>query len=211
MKIKSFCFNPFGVNTYILFDNTRECVIIDAACHENHEVSELTGFIETHRLLPKALLNTHGHVDHICGNNIMRERYGLPVLIHKDDAFLLEIAVQQGLLFGFYIQQPHLPTGFLDEGDIFNFGNSSLMIMHTPGHSPGSLVFYSDEDNFLISGDVLFAGSIGRTDLPGGNYGTLLRSIRSKILVLPEITKVYPGHSGSTTIGLEKKTNPFLQ
>jgi glyoxylase-like metal-dependent hydrolase (beta-lactamase superfamily II) len=131
--------------------------------------------------------------------------------MHESDRYLIDAAVQYGNIFGFNINQPPAPTGFLRHGESFKFGISSLEIIHSPGHSPGSIVFYSKEDNFLIAGDVIFSGSIGRTDLPKGNYNTLMNSIKTKIMVLPADTIVYPGHGNSTTIGKEKKTNPFLQ
>ena len=211
MYIKIFVFNPFKVNTYLLYDDTRECIIIDAACYEKDEVSALLNFITEKELKPKALLSTHGHVDHICGNIFFKDQFSLPLLMHKDDNYLINAAVQYGKIFGFIIDQPPSPTGFIEQGDTYRFGNSSLEILHAPGHSPGSVMFYSGEDKFLIAGDVLFSGSIGRTDLPKGNYGTLISSIKSKILTLPEDTRVYSGHGNSTTIKKEKETNPFLQ
>jgi hydroxyacylglutathione hydrolase len=211
MQIKIFIFNPFQVNTYLIYDDSGECVIIDAACYEKSEVSDILNFITEKKLRPKAILTTHGHVDHICGNYFIKEHFDLPVLMHKEDRYLIDAAVQYGNIFGFSIQQPPAPTGFLEQGDIFSFGISSLEIIHAPGHSPGSILFYSKEDHSLIVGDVLFSGSIGRTDLPKGNYETLINNINSKIMILPDETGVYPGHGDSTTVGREKETNPFLQ
>jgi hydroxyacylglutathione hydrolase len=211
MQIKPFVFNPFQVNTYLLYDDSHECVIIDAACYEKHEVDTILDFIAEKELKPKALLTTHGHVDHICGNVFFKDHFALPILMHKEDNYLIDAAVQYGSIFGFNIKQPPSPTGFLAQGDTFNFGDSSLEIIHAPGHSPGSILFYSKADHFLISGDVLFSGSIGRTDLPKGNFNTLINSITSKIMILPDETRVYPGHGNSTTIGRERETNPFLQ
>jgi hydroxyacylglutathione hydrolase len=210
MQIKQFIFNPFQVNTYLIYDDSHECVIIDAACYEKYEVDTLLDFIEKEGLKPKALLNTHGHVDHVCGNLRMMDHFDLPLLMHRDDNYLIPAAVQYGNIFGFNIEQPPAPTGFLGQGDIFNFGDSSLEIIHAPGHSPGSILFYSGRDNLLIAGDVLFSGSIGRTDLPKGNFNTLISSIKTKIMLLPDETRVYPGHGNSTTIGRERETNPFL-
>ena len=211
MELKIFVFNPFQVNTYLIYDRSGECIIIDAACHGEKECSLITRFIESNQLIPKALLNTHAHVDHICGNNYMFEQYDLPLFMHGEDIFLIRSAVQHGQFFGFDIEQPPEPTGLLNDGDQFSFGQSSLVIRHAPGHSPGSLLFYSQPDKFIISGDVLFSGSIGRTDLPKGSFKTIIESISSKILTLPGDTIVYPGHGDPTTIEKEKEFNPFLQ
>ena len=210
MQIKQFVFNPFQVNTYLIYDDSHECVIIDAACYEKHEFNTLADYIKKEGLTPKALLITHGHVDHICGTSDILDQFNIPFLMHKDDTYLLAAAVQYGNVFGFNVEQPPAPTGFLGQGDRFDFGNSGLEILHTPGHSPGSITFYSNKDEFLIAGDVLFSGSIGRTDLPKGDFDTLIDSINSKIMVLPDETKVYPGHGDSTTVGRERKSNPFL-
>ena len=211
MKIKSFNFNPFRVNTFIIYDDTKECIIIDAACHEEFEVQQILDFISNNKLHPKFLLNTHGHVDHICGNNYILNHFNIPLLMHEDDVFLVDSAVEHGNFFGFHISQPPLPTDFINEGENIKFGASSLEIIHTPGHSPGSVIFYTAMDHFLISGDVIFSGSIGRTDLPGGNFEELINSIKSKIFVLPDKTLIYPGHGNSTTISIERESNPFLQ
>lgn len=211
MKIKTFNFNPFGVNTFMIYDDTSECVIIDAACHEELEVQQILDFISNNKLNPRFLLNTHGHVDHICGNNYILQHFNIPLLMHEEDVFLVDSAIEHGKMFGFYISQPPLPTGFIKEGKDINFGESSLEIFHTPGHSPGSVIFYSAIGHFLISGDVIFSESIGRTDLPGGNFEELINSIKSKILVLPDKNIIYPGHGNFTTIGIERETNPFLQ
>ena len=211
MEIKPFVFNPFRVNTYILYDETGECVIIDAACYEEHETGELMNFISRNNLTPKALLNTHGHVDHVCGNIFIQKVFKVPLLMHEKDIFFIDTAIGYGRMFGFDIIQPPQPTRIVADGETFSFGNSSLKIIHAPGHSPGSVMFYSDKESLLITGDVLFEGSIGRTDLEGGSYTAIMNSINSKILVLPPETIVYPGHGGFTTIGKEKKMNPFLQ
>jgi hydroxyacylglutathione hydrolase len=211
MEIKTFIFNPFQVNTYLLYDQTNECVIIDSACHGENESAYITRFIDSNHLNPKALLNTHAHVDHICGNKYLMEHYGLPLYMHEKDEFLVETAVKHGLFFGFEIQQPPYPTGFLTVGEKFSFGQSSLDIIHAPGHSPGSVLFYSEVEKFLVTGDVIFAGSIGRTDLPRGSFSTLIESIKSGILTLPGDTKIFPGHGDPTTVRKEKESNPFLQ
>ncbi len=211
MTVKIFVFNPFMVNTFLIYDDTGDCVIIDAACNEKDEILTLQEFIGSNKLNPKALINTHGHVDHICGNADLIIHYNLPLLMHKEDLFLVNSAVQHGLFFGFTIKQPPGPTRFINEGMRIEVGNSFLEIIHAPGHSPGSVMFYSSEDNFLIAGDVLFSGSIGRSDLAGGDYKVLINSIRTKILTLPPETLVYPGHGPSTTVGKESLANPYLQ
>lgn len=210
ISIKTFAFNPLQVNCYLVWDDTLECIIIDASCMYEEEFQELYDFIESHSLNPKGIINTHGHFDHLTGTMKVSVKYALPFSIHPGDKFLVENAVQQGRVFGFATDAPPGPTTWLNEGQIIKFGNSSLQAIHAPGHSQGSMVFYCEKGKFLISGDVLFAGSIGRTDLSGGNYEQLIGSIRSKILVLPPDTKVFPGHGPSTTVGDEANNNPFL-
>ena len=211
MNIEKFVFNPFQVNCYIVYDDTGDCLIIDASCNDKTEKEKLVLFISERDLNPVIILNTHGHVDHLSGNTFLAEKYSIPLAIHRDDLFLVRNAVQQGLIFGFDIDEPPDPSVFLQEGEDVYFGNSELNVFHAPGHSPGSVVFYSLEGKFLITGDVLFAGSIGRTDLPGGNYNVLMKSIKEKIILLPDDTLIYPGHGPASTIGNEKLNNPFLK
>lgn len=211
MKIKEFVFNPFQVNTYLIYDNTGECIIVDPACYTSREETSITDYISGNNLSPKAIINTHGHVDHICGNSYLKSRYDLPIYMHKEDEYLVGSALQYGQIFGFIINPPPSPSAFINEGENFKFGNSILEILHAPGHSPGSILFYSEKDHFLIAGDVIFSGSIGRTDLPKGNFNTLIKSIQTKILILPPGTMILPGHGNSTTVEKEKQYNPFLQ
>ncbi len=211
MNIKSFTVNGFGVNSFILSDDSCECLIIDPGFYDQHEKDSLIDYINKNKLKPVTVLNTHCHVDHILGNKFVCEQFNLPLSIHREDQFLLDRAVQMGIIFGFDVQ-PSPPAGsYLKEGDVVRFGNSELEVIHTPGHSPGSISFYHKKDEFVIVGDVLFSGSIGRTDLPKGNYDTLISSILNKILVLPPETLVFPGHGPSTTVRHEYDTNPFLQ
>jgi len=211
IDIHTFTFNAFSVNTYILSDEfSGKCVIIDAGCHTSEEKKLLTGFIKENNLKPEILLNTHCHVDHVFGNNMLKEEYNLRIESHKDDLFLLNNAVEHARLFGLNIEQPPKPDVLLDENDGIKFGQSGLSILHVPGHSPGSIAFVNKEQKFIITGDVLFNGSIGRTDLQGGNMEQLLNSIKSKILPLGDTFTIYPGHGDSSTIGVEKKSNPFL-
>ena len=210
VQIKSFSFNPFQVNTFVLYDETRECLIIDASCYHDHEFDQLFGFIREESLKPMAVLNTHGHVDHLTGTRRVCDKYSIGLLMHQSDKPLLDQAGVYGRSFGFQVETPPEPAAWLTDGDTYQFGSSEIKAFHTPGHSPGSLVYYSAEAGILITGDVLFDGSIGRTDLPGGNYTQLIDSIQKKILVLPRDTRVFPGHGSETSIGKEIDHNPFL-
>ena len=212
MKIKVFEFNPIAVNTYVLYDKTGECVIIDAACFYPDEQRALINFILDKNLVVKHLLSTHLHFDHIFGVNLIEEQFKVKMEAHKADQFLLDTMDEQLAMFGFTPNGKHTPTigKYLDENDVIEFGNQKLTVKHIPGHSPGSIVFYSEEDNFVISGDVLFNGSIGRTDLLQGNHDELVEGIQTKLLTLPGKTIVYPGHGPATTIEKEIKSNPFL-
>ncbi len=213
MKIKTFEFNPLGVNSYVLFDDTNECVVIDAACFYPDEKELLINFIIDNDLVIKHVINTHLHFDHIFGVNTLSSQFGLKLECHKADEFLLENISNQLSLFGI----PSANNDFkpeirkwLEEGDRISFGNQSLRVFHVPGHSPGSIVFYNELAGCVFSGDVLFRDSIGRTDLAGGNFEQLIEGINSKIFELPNETVVYPGHGPSTTVGYEKKNNPFV-
>jgi len=210
MNIKKFTFNPVEVNAIVLWDDTLECVIIDSACFYPHEEQKLQLFIETLHLKPVRLLNTHGHFDHLMGNAFVEKTWGLKSEIHIEDNYLVEQASNQALMFGMSMSKPPLPGRFIEEGDILTFGNSSLKAIFVPGHSPGSLAFYSEADKLLIAGDIIFNGSVGRTDLPKGNHEQLITGIKEKLLVLDPATKVYCGHGPETTIGAEKSYNQFL-
>ncbi len=210
LKIKIFSFNPFHVNAYVLYDETGECAIIDASCYESHEQSQLKKFIDDKSLKPVLLLNTHCHIDHILGNNFVAETWNLKPLMHKDCIPFLENAVEYGQTFGFNVQQPVMPDEFITDDQIISFGQQELKVLETPGHAAGSVCFYHQKENFVVAGDVLFNNSIGRTDLPTGDYDTLIHSINTRLMVLPDETKVYCGHGPATTIGMESKNNPFL-
>ncbi|MBI4946964.1 MAG: MBL fold metallo-hydrolase [Bacteroidetes bacterium] len=210
IQIQAFTFNPFEENTYILYDETKECVIIDPGCYNDHERQELADFIKSEELKPVKLLNTHGHIDHVCGNSFVAKKYNIGLEMHKEDLQALHSLPQVSHLYGLNAEESIEPTVFLNEGDIIKFGNSSLEIFFIPGHSPGSICFVSKEDRFVIGGDVLFHGSIGRTDLPGGDHEALLLNIREKLFVLGDDFIVFPGHGEQTSIGFEKKYNPFL-
>jgi len=210
LKIKIFSFNPFQVNTYVLYDATGECTIIDAACYGNHEEIQLKTFIEENNLKPVLLLNTHCHIDHLLGNNFVSQTWGLKPMTHKDCIPFLENAVEYGLTFGFEIQKPVMPEKYLSDGQIIKFGNQELKVLEAPGHADGSVCFYHEKENFVIAGDVLFQNSIGRTDLPTGDFDKLIHSIQTKLMVLPDNVTVYCGHGPATTIGDEKRNNPFF-
>lgn len=210
MQIKKFTFNPVQENTFVVYDETGECVIIDAGCYFENERHELDTFIAAKQLKPVRLINTHCHFDHIMGVTHCRTKYDLQFAVHPDEVPLVEMAAEQGELFAIPIEPVGAPDAFFLEGDHICFGNSSLQVIAAPGHSPGGVVFYHPEQKILVAGDVLFYGSIGRTDLPGGSFEQLTKNIKSKLLTLPEETIVYCGHGPETTIGFEKKNNPFL-
>jgi glyoxylase-like metal-dependent hydrolase (beta-lactamase superfamily II) len=212
IKIQSFTFNGFQENTYVLFDESNKCIVIDPGCYEQNEKLELERFIVDNELEPVKLINTHCHIDHVLGNRFVSEKWSLDLEIHELDLPTLRSVKDYCQLYGFhnYEESPE-PSTFLKEGDKIHFGNSSLDVLFAPGHAPGHIVLYSKEQHFVIGGDVLFQMSIGRTDLPGGDYDTLISSIKDKLLPLDEQTKVYCGHGPSTTIGFEKANNPFLK
>ena len=209
--IKSFTFNPFSENTYTLYDDTKDCIIIDPGCSHKAEENELAAYIRDHDLKPVRLLNTHCHIDHILGNKFVSETYGLPLEAHALETDNIERADSYAAMFGMDSIQTPAIAKYLKEGDIVAFGHSSLQVLFTPGHAPGHIVFYDPLQQILIGGDVLFRESIGRTDLPGGDYGTLIQSINDKLFVLSDNVVVYSGHGPETTIGYEKQYNPFLQ
>ena len=211
MKVKSFTFNPFKENSYVVYDYTKECIIIDPGCYSEKERTELRRFITSEGLKPVKLINTHCHIDHVLGNKFVSELWDLELYMHKEDLPLLENAVGVSKMYGLedYEGSPS-PNHFLAQGDTLNFGDSSFDILFTPGHAPGHICLLSKKEGFIIAGDVLFNGSIGRTDLPGGDYDTLIESIKTKLLPLDENTIVYCGHGPSTSIGKEKMSNPFL-
>ncbi len=210
LSFKKFVFNPFGVNTYLLFNETKEAVIIDAANSSASENKELLDFVKRNKLSIKYLLNTHCHVDHMMGNAFCKKEFGADFLAHKEEVPLIERAVEMGAAFGMSVEKPEHPDGFIEDGQEIIFGATVLKAFHVPGHSPGSLAYYIPEENMLFAGDVIFRGSIGRTDLPGGDFDTLISSIRNKILSLDEEVVIYSGHGEKTSVSQEIKTNPFL-
>ncbi|WP_430813183.1 MBL fold metallo-hydrolase [Carboxylicivirga sp. RSCT41] len=211
MNIDILPINPWQENTYILSDETKECVIIDPGCLAPEERESVARFIEDKGYKPVRLLQTHMHLDHVFGSKFIAEKYNLKLEAHKDDEFWGEQTVEYAANFGMELDSnPPAIGNYLNEGGTINFGNSELEVIHVPGHSPGGIVFYCKEDKIAIVGDVLFRESIGRADLPGGDFETLVSNIKSKLLVLDDDVKVYPGHGPESTIGHERTNNPFL-
>ncbi len=210
LQIKSFTFNPFSENTYVLYDETLECVIIDPGCYDSSEQQELADFIAYKQLKPVKLLNTHCHVDHVFGNLYAAEKWNLQLHMNREDLPVLDSFPKVCQMYGLMGSAQPEPSVFLEEGDEVKVGNSTLKILFTPGHSPGSICFYDEAEKVVIGGDVLFQGGIGRTDLPGGSFEVLEQSIRTKLYTLPDDVKVYPGHGPHTIIGWEKVNNPFV-
>jgi glyoxylase-like metal-dependent hydrolase (beta-lactamase superfamily II) len=210
LKIKQFTFNPVQENTYVIYDEKGACAIVDPGCYFDYEYKELTDFIDTGKLSPKCLLNTHCHLDHVFGNKKIAEIYGLTLMIHEKEKLLLEYAPASGKSWGLPFENYEGELIFLKEGEYLKLGDEQFLMLLTPGHSPGSISFYHQEQRFVISGDVLFRAGIGRTDLPGGDYETLITGIRTQLFTLPDDVMVYPGHGPETTIGYEKGHNPFL-
>jgi hydroxyacylglutathione hydrolase len=210
INIKTFAFNPFQENTFVLYDHSKEAIIVDAGCFDVDEQKQLDDFITENELKVVKVVNTHCHIDHIFGIQYCVDKYKVPFAANPNDDYLLANAVEQGLMFGVEIEAPPSVNQPIKEGEALTFGESSLQIFHVPGHSKGSVAIYSKTDNFVLVGDVLFNGSIGRTDLPGGDYDTLMNSIKNKLFTLPPETTVYSGHGPTTTIGQEIKSNPFF-
>jgi len=210
--VAEFTFNPFQENTYILHDETKECIIIDPGCFTQEEKDKLAQFITDNDLKPVRLINTHCHLDHIFGNYFVSEKYNLELEIHKGELPVLEAVPMVCKNYGIPFSEPEVKPGrFIEEGEEIKFGNTILKTLFTPGHSPASISFFCEKDKYVIAGDVLFYGSIGRTDLPGGDFQTLISVIKEKIFPLGDDVKVYSGHGPATTVGFEKSSNPFLQ
>ncbi len=210
MEIKKFTFNPYQENTYVLYDESGACVIIDPGMYTGAEQNELVAFINANNLKPERLLNTHCHIDHVLGNKFVFDNWGLKPECHKGELYILQAVAGYAPQMGMHYELSPEPEHFLAETGTITFGNSSLTLVFAPGHSPAHLCFYAETENFLIGGDVLFYRSIGRTDLPGGNHQQLIDSIKNTVFQLPDTCEVFPGHGPSTTIGFEKMNNPFL-
>lgn len=211
MNIKRFIFNPIQENTYVVYDDTHEAVVIDAGCNSDTENHVLANFIDEQKLVIKHLLCTHLHLDHQFGNRFISERYKVSLEADEGDAHTIRLIPAQAQLFGIPLYAEPIPVShYLTDGDKINFGHTILEVLHTPGHSKGGICFWCATEKCIFVGDTLFQGSIGRTDLPGGNQTELIKSIHTKLLTLPDDTVVYCGHGPSTTIGDEKQMNPYL-
>ena len=210
IKIEKFVVNPLGENSFIISDETGECIFIDPGFYYDEEYDEVRNYIKENKLKPVKITNTHCHFDHIMGVEFVRNEFNIPFQAHKDDAYWVEKVVDQGKMFGFDMKPVSPIDSFLKEDEFVEFGNTKLKIIHVPGHAPGHVVFYNKEEKILIAGDVLFYGSIGRTDLPGGNHEQLISNIKNKLFALPDDTIVYCGHGPETKLGFEKENNPFL-
>lgn len=210
LHIAKFTFNPFQENTYVIHDGT-DAILIDPGCWNGPEQHELEQYLTENGLTPKKLVLTHAHIDHILGNSWVHSRYGLLPEMHKADLPLLRNGPKQASMFGVPLDPSPEPTHFIEEGDVIKLGGHYLHVLFVPGHAPGHIALYNKEQKFVINGDVLFMNSIGRTDLPGGDLDMLLKSIREQLFPLGDDVKVYCGHGPETTIGMEKRTNPFLR
>ena len=211
LKIESFVFNPFRENTYVVYDDTFECVIIDPGCSNQAENDQLFGFIDSHRLKPLMVINTHGHIDHIIGNTAVKNRYNISVAAHPSVKNDFIQAKRHAAWLGIHVENDiALPDLDLEDGQVIKVGESTLEVISTPGHAIGSISLYAEIEGWVFTGDALFCRSIGRTDLPGGNYEQLRTNIIERLFRLPDDTEVYPGHDQSTTIFDEKRFNMFL-
>jgi len=216
LTVKAFTFNPVEENTYVLYNENKQCCIIDPGCYFENERAGLKTFIEKTGLKPVLLLNTHCHLDHVFGNKFVHDTWGLSLHIHEKEKPVLDFAPASGEMYQLPFENYDGELIYIKEGEKIKLGDDEadsdrLEIRFTPGHSPGSVCFYSEADGFAIAGDVLFNGSIGRTDLPGGDFDTLINSIQTQLFTLPDETKVYPGHGPMTTVGFEKMNNPFVK
>ncbi len=211
LAVKSFTFSPVQENTYVLYNEQKQCCIIDPGCYFPEERDELKAGIEKTGLRPVLLLNTHCHLDHVFGNKFVHDTWGLDLHIHRNEKPVLDFAPQSGLMWQLPFDNYDGPLVYLKERNKIKIGGDELEIRFTPGHSPGSVSFYHEAGGFIIGGDVLFNRSIGRTDLPGGSMETLIQSIQTQFFTLPDETKVYSGHGPVTTVGFEKMNNPFVK
>lgn len=210
LKVKTLIFNAFQVNTYIVSAENGECFIIDPACSSAIEVARLTDFLEKEKLKPQLVVNTHAHADHILGNAVITEKFSLKLAAHPKSAYFYANAMSSASALGLKLDKVIFPEQKLEEGDRLQIGDDKLEILYTPGHADGSICLYSKENGFVITGDVIFYTSIGRTDFPTGSYEVLEKSIREKLYTLPDETIIYPGHGPATKVGFEKHHNGFI-
>ncbi len=211
LNVDFFTFNAFEENTYVISNDKKQCWIVDPGMYGPQEAAQMIAFIEKKGLQPQAIINTHAHIDHIFGVQALIDKYNIPFGVHELETPVLKMAAGSATIFGFDFREVPKPTFFIKDGTPLQLGDDSVEVFFTPGHSPGSISFYYPQGNWVISGDVLFSGSVGRTDLPGGSFETLVSSIRKHLFTLPAETTVLSGHGPATHIGEEKKHNPFLQ
>lgn len=211
LNVNFFTFNAFDENTYIISNAKKECWIVDPGMYHQEEIDQMIAYITDKQLQPKAIINTHAHIDHIFGVKSLVDKYQIPFGIHEKEQPVIDRAADAAAMFGFQLSDLPKPTFFIKDGAPMQLGDDTVEVLLTPGHSPGSISFYHAAGSWVISGDVLFSGSIGRTDLPGGNFDTLISSIKTYLFALPLETTVLSGHGPSTTIGEEKRFNPFLK
>lgn len=212
MKVNVFSVNPFEMNCYVYFDEiSEEGIIIDPGASNTTEEEAITNFIKENKVRIKYIVNTHGHIDHILGNKWAKDTFKVPIIMHKDDLELIRSSKEQGEEFGWSFPEPPQPDIFISQNDIIKFGNCTLKVLHTPGHSPGGICLVDDQERIIFAGDTLFRDSIGRTDLWNGSMEKLLDSIKNKIFKYDDDYIIYPGHYNPTTIGEEKANNPFLK
>lgn len=211
IHIRTYTFAPFEENTYIVYDDNKNALIVDPGCYTSEQKQLLVDFIDQEALKIHAILNTHCHIDHVFGNAYLAQKYGVDIITHQGELATLSMAGPSAQMYGFTAYEPSpLPTIFVEEGVEIAFGDLKFKVIFAPGHSAAHIAFYNEENAMLLSGDVLFRGSFGRYDLPGGNLATLKESITTKLFPLPDNTVVYSGHGPTTTIGLERETNPIL-
>jgi len=211
LKVRTLTYNPWQENTYVIESENGECIIVDPGCITAEEQQHLVNYLKTNNLTPVKLFNTHLHLDHVFGNHFVSERFNLGVEAHKGDEFWIDQTVPYAAQMGIQLEQnPPKISNYLEDGQKIQFGGSQIEVLHVPGHSPGGIVFYCSNEKFAIVGDVLFRESIGRADLPGGDFDTLINGIKTKLLVLADDVVIYSGHGPSTTIGHERNYNMFF-
>jgi hydroxyacylglutathione hydrolase len=210
LTIHSFCFNAFQENTYVLYNEQKEAIIVDPGCYLKNEQETLVDFINKNELTPTLLLNTHCHLDHVFGNSFVSDKYALTAHFHENEQPVIDRLPQGGARWGVPCEPYTGPVKYINHNDIIHFGADQFKVLLTPGHSPGSVCFYNEKQDFMIGGDLIFKDGVGRTDLPGSNPLDLIESIRNQILPLPDTMTVYSGHGPATTWGREKKANPYI-
>lgn len=211
LNVVFFTFNPFEENTYIISNEHKQCWIVDPGMFDDNEVATVKNYINSNGLQPQGIINTHAHIDHILGVQELVNTYNIPFGIHHDELPILQRAEATAAMFGFRLKDAPQQSHFISEKETLKLGDDTLQVFLTPGHSPGSISFYYEPGKWVIAGDVLFNGSIGRTDLPGGDFNTLISSIKTHLFTLPNDTQVLSGHGPATTIGDEQRDNPFLK